>query len=67
MKVPPSFTEDGAPASRGDPDASRNATGDADDSPGVPVFRTWGGVYAFVFGCFVLMVILLALFSRAYR
>jgi hypothetical protein len=37
-----------------------------DEAPGVPGFRTWRGLYWFVFGCFVLMVILLALFSRAY-
>lgn len=34
------------------------------DAPGVPGFRTWRGVYAFVFGAFVVLVILLALFSR---
>jgi hypothetical protein len=35
-----------------------------DKSPGVPGFRTWRGVYLFVFGIFVLVVILLAIFSR---
>lgn len=35
-----------------------------DDSPGLPGFRTWRGVYVFVFGCFVLVVIALTLFSR---
>ena len=35
-----------------------------DDSPGVPGFRTWRGVYWFVFLWFVLVVALLALFSR---
>ncbi|HWA26597.1 MAG TPA: hypothetical protein VG734_13135 [Lacunisphaera sp.] len=34
------------------------------DSPGVPGFRTWRGVYLFVSGCFVLVVVLLTLFSR---
>ena len=37
-----------------------------DESPGVPGFRTWRGIYLFVFGCFVLVVVLLALFSRAF-
>jgi hypothetical protein len=35
-----------------------------DDSPGVPGFRTWRGVYLFVLGCFVAVVIALTLFSR---
>ncbi len=35
-----------------------------DESPDVPGFRSWRGVYLFVFGCFVVVVILLALFSR---
>lgn len=37
-----------------------------DEPPGVPGFHTWRGVYWFVFGCFVLMVLLLALFTRVY-
>ncbi len=32
--------------------------------PGVPGFATWRGVYLFVFGWFVLVVVLLAIFSR---
>jgi hypothetical protein len=36
----------------------------SDESPGVPGFRTWRGIYLFVFGAFVLVVALLALFSR---
>ena len=35
-----------------------------DESPGVPGFRTWRGVYLFVFVFFVFSVVLLALFSR---
>ena len=35
-----------------------------DNSPGVPGFRTWRGVYVFVFAFFVLVVVLLTLFSR---
>ena len=36
----------------------------ADTEPGVPGFRTWRGVYLFVLGWFVLVVALLAVFSR---
>ena len=39
---------------------------DHDESPGVPGFRTWRGVYLFVFVFFVLCVVLLALFSLAF-
>jgi hypothetical protein len=35
-----------------------------DDSPGLPGFRTWRGVYWFVFGTFVAVVITLTLFSK---
>ena len=35
-----------------------------DESPGVPGFRTWRGIYLFVFAIFVVVVILLALFSQ---
>ena len=37
-----------------------------DDSPGLPGFRTWRGVYLLVLGCFILVVIGLALFSRTF-
>ena len=39
---------------------------DREESPGVPGFRRWRGVYLFVFIFFVLCVVLLALFSRAF-
>ena len=39
---------------------------DSDDSPGVPGFRSWRGVYWFVFTFFLLSVLLLVLFSRAF-
>jgi hypothetical protein len=42
------------------------ANNDDNDSPGVPGFRTWRGVYLFVFGCFVLMVIALTWFAHAF-
>ena len=38
----------------------------SDDSPGVPGFRTWRGIYLFVFVCFVVVVVLLAVFSRCF-
>ena len=37
-----------------------------DGSTGVPGFRTWRGVYAFVFAVFVATVVLLALFSSVF-
>jgi hypothetical protein len=37
-----------------------------DESPGVPGFRTWRGVYLFVFGCFVLWVALLFALTRMF-
>ena len=36
------------------------------EPPGLPGFRTWRGVYLFVFGWFVLVVVLLAVFSRIF-
>ena len=36
------------------------------EPPGVPGFRTWRGVYIFVFIFFVLCLVLLALLSRAF-
>ena len=41
------------------PDQPQNA-----DGPGLPWFRTWRAVYLFVFGWFVLVVALLAAFTR---
>lgn len=38
-----------------------------DDAPGVPGFRTWRGVYLFVFAAFVLVVIALTVFTHAYQ
>jgi hypothetical protein len=36
------------------------------EPPGLPGFRTWRGVYLFVFGWFVLVVVLLAIFTRLF-
>ena len=38
----------------------------ANERPGVPGFRTWRGVYLFVVVVFVIVVVALVLFSRAY-
>ena len=38
----------------------------ADEPPEVPGFRSWRGVYLFVFGIYVLVVVLLAVFTRVY-
>lgn len=38
-----------------------------EEPPDVPGFRTWRGVYLFVFVFFVLCVLGLALFSRVFR
>ena len=37
-----------------------------DANPDVPGFRTWRGVYLFVFASFILVVVLLTIFSRVY-
>jgi hypothetical protein len=36
----------------------------SDESPRVPGFRHWRGIYIFVFTFFVLVVVLLTIFSR---
>jgi hypothetical protein len=36
------------------------------ESPAVPGFRTWRGVYLFVFGWFVLVVALLTVFTAIF-
>ena len=38
----------------------------SDESTGLPGLHTWRRVYLFVFGCFVLWVVLLAVFSRIF-
>ena len=43
-----------------------NASPPQDQSPGVPLFRSWRGVYLFIFGAFVAMVIALTFFARHY-
>ena len=36
------------------------------EPPGLPGFHAWRGVYLFVFGGFVLVVVLLAVFGRIF-
>jgi hypothetical protein len=36
------------------------------EDPGVPGFGTWRGVYLFVFGWFVLVVVLLTVFTAMF-
>jgi len=46
--------------------ATRAEEGSEGEAPGVPGFRTWGGVYALVFGWFVLVVLLLSVFMEIF-
>ena len=47
--------------------ATENPRSDpADESPGVPGFRAWRGVYWFVFGCFVAVVLALTIFTHVF-
>lgn len=39
---------------------------DPDESPNVPGFRTWRGVYLFVFATFIAVVVALTLFTHAF-
>lgn len=48
------------------PDKNPPPTDTADDSPGLPFFRTWRGVYWFVAACFAAYVILLAALPRVF-
>lgn len=46
--------------------ASGTTRATSEETPGVPLFRTWRGVYWFVFGCFATVVLALTLFTWAY-
>jgi len=48
------------------PRAPQSAPPPAEEGTGLPWFRTWGGVYAFVLGVFVLWVALLALLTERF-
>ena len=43
--------------------APRSAERSEGEPPGLPGFRTWRGVYLFVFGWFLLVVVLLTVFT----
>ena len=47
------------------PTAQRDETAEA-EPPGVPGFRTWRRLYLFVFGWFVLVVVLLTAFTAIF-
>jgi hypothetical protein len=46
--------------------AAKPAPVPVDEAPDVPGFRTWNGVYWFVFVSFVVVVAALALFARVF-
>jgi hypothetical protein len=48
------------------PIENRNSKIDDDWSTGLPLFTTWPAMYILVLAVFVLLVILLTLFTRAY-
>jgi hypothetical protein len=48
------------------PPHAPDSVASGDEAPGVPGFRTWRGVYWFVFGCFIAVVVALTLFSLAH-
>ena len=39
---------------------------DEEEKPGLPGFRSWRGIYLFVFLCFVASVVVLAVFTRVF-
>lgn len=39
---------------------------DPDESPGLPWFRTWRGVYWFALGCFAAYIVLLTLLTHLF-
>jgi hypothetical protein len=45
------------------PDATDPSARETEE-PGLPLFRSWRGIYFFVFIIFVLVVVLLTIFSR---
>ena len=62
----------GVPSPRGNERPGAEAGGGTrpptshEESPGVPGFRTWRGVYWFVFACFIGGVVALTIFARVF-
>jgi hypothetical protein len=46
--------------------ATRGPADSGDRETGLPLLRTWRWVYLFVFGCFVLWVVLLAMLTAVF-
>ncbi len=55
--------DDNTRAANASPETAGNGQ---NESIGLPWFRTWRDVYVFVISCFVLYVIVLAIFSRVF-
>lgn len=53
-------------SSKGNPESAGSPTRENEELTGLPRLRTWRGVYLFVFGCFVLWVLLLLALTIIY-
>jgi hypothetical protein len=65
-KIIGDYTKGSAPAIPAGRDES-SPPADQDESPGVPGFVSWRGVYLFVLGFFVATVIALTVFTRVFE
>ncbi len=63
---PPASPPPAPPPPSRPPDSADTDSASDDDHPGVPGFRTWRGVYVFVFAVFVAVVLALTWFARAF-
>jgi hypothetical protein len=55
MKIPPADNPPG-----------EKPSGGQEEPTGLPFFKTWRGVYLFVFSCFILWVLLLLALTASY-